>query len=482
LTTFAPPAPTTRDSRDASRPPSGRIALSLFSGAGGLDLGLDRAGWSVVAQIEMDRDSADTLRRRAADRDSGDALRRHVMDRSPRVLAERIEAVVPRDLRESLGLEPGELTLLAGGPPCQPFTTSGLRRALTDRRASSLFPAYLEFVREFAPRALLIENVDGMLSAALQHRSLAHRGADFPPLGINERKGSFLRWLVTELAQLGYALAWGVVEAADYGVPQLRQRAILIGVKGARPCFLPPPTHGREGFPDYVTLREALAETRELGPVQPLSERKRRVYALVPPGGNWRSLSPELQRETMGAAFNAEGGKSGWWRRLSWDAPAPTILGMPDHSSTALVHPDEIRCLSLYECAAAQSFPPGSRFSGRPRSQYQQVGNAVPPKLGEALGRHLGRFLDGERFGPPPTPPWRRISANRRIGTHGWASHDDGLKVTINGAVRPDHVWHYVQDVVQCPHSISTPPSQRYAASAAYRPIPGQTTIGYSTL
>ncbi len=138
----------------------------------------------------------------------------------------------------------------------------------------------------------------------------------------------------------------------------------------------------------------------------------------------------------------------GWWRRLDWDSPAPTILGMPDHSSTALVHPDETRCLSVNECAALQSFPPEIWFQGTSRSQYQQIGNAVPPGLARAVGAHILEFLSGARFPQPAVPPWRQVSANRRIGTHGWAVGEEGrARVTLNGAVRPDHVWHFVEDV-----------------------------------
>lgn len=414
------------------------LALSLFSGAGGLDLGLERAGWRLLGQIEMDSACARTLE-----------SHNHVRSTAVPVFAKPIEEVKAADLRRELELEPGELTLLAGGPPCQPFTTSGLRRALTDRRASSSFPAYLEYIAEFLPEALLIENVDGMLSAALQHRPLAERGLGFSPLELDERKGSFLRWLVRELVALGYSVSWGVAEAADYGVPQLRQRAVLLGVRGPEPCFLPAPEFGRPGLPAYRTVREALADIGDIGAVQPLSDRKREVYALIPPGGNWRSLPVELQRATMGAAFYAEGGKSGWWRRLDWDSPAPTILGMPDHSSTALIHPDKMRCLSVNECAALQTFPREHGFEGSARSQYQQIGNAVPTELARAIGCHLLAFLEGQRFPTPGKPPWRRVSANRRIGTHGWAADEYGrVSVVLSGAVRPDHVWHFVEDVI----------------------------------
>jgi DNA (cytosine-5)-methyltransferase 1 len=259
---------------------------------------------------------------------------------------------------------------------------------------------------------------------------------------VDEQKGSFLRWLVDELVALGYSVTWGLAEAADYGVPQMRQRAILIGVRGSEPCFLPPPTHGRPGLPKYRTLRPALKKVRTLGAVQPLSERKRDVYALIPPGGNWRDLPDQTRRATMGAAYFAEGGRSGWWRRLSWDLPAPTILGMPDHSSTALVHPDEVRCLSVNECAAIQTFAPGTSFGGTPRSQYQQIGNAVPPLLAQRLGDHLAAFMAGKREAEPQSPTWRRASANRRIGTHGWAISRAGRPdYHLIVKTRPDHIW-----------------------------------------
>lgn len=401
-------------------------SLSVCSGAGGLDLGLEAAGWETIAQIEMDADCVGTLEASA-----------HGRMRPPRVIHATLESVSPSKLRRELGLRKGQLALLAGGPPCQPFTTHGLRKAIRDARASQVFPSYLDYVREFMPRAAVMENVDGLLSAALIHRPLLGRTKD-APLAPEEMKGSFLRWLVGEFVALGYSVSWGLVEAADYGVPQYRQRALLIAVKGGEPCYLPP------GRPEATrtTLRQALDGLKDPGPIQPLSERKRAIYRLVPAGGNWRDLPRALQEETMGAAFRAAGGKGGWWRRLSWDEPAPTILGMPDHSSTGLIHPDEVRCLGLAECAAIQTFPAETRFSGSARSGYQQVGNAVPPRLAEAIGQHLMSHLLGERSPRPASPPWRQSSANRRIGTHGWAVPGrDSPSTTLNVKVRDDHIW-----------------------------------------
>jgi DNA (cytosine-5)-methyltransferase 1 len=412
-------------SRDVSR----RSVISLFSGAGGLDLGLEAAGFDILAQVEMDLDCVGTLRRQAKNR-----------VKKTRVMGSRLEDLTPGQVLDDLGLSKGDLTLLAGGPPCQPFTTSGRRQGLQDARATTLFPAYLKWVDELDPHALLIENVDGILSAALLHRPLVERGPSWPwNAEPEERKGSFLKWLLDELRLRRYTISWGIAEAADYGVPQMRQRAVLIAVKGSDPCWLPQPSFGGPGQPPFSTLREALSDVQSLGAVQPLSERKKEVYRRIPPGGNWRDLPEEIKKETMGQAYIATGGKSGWWRRLAWDKPSATILGMPDHSSTALIHPDEIRCLSVNECAALQSFPRGTEFSGRPRSQYQQIGNAVPPLLGQALGVQLAGFLDGQREDEqPPVPAWRQASANRRPGTHGWTVAEE---YHLHVQIRPDHIW-----------------------------------------
>lgn len=408
---------------------SGRTAISLFSGAGGLDLGLEAAGFNILAQVEMDPDCVDTLKLQAKNR----VQKTHV-------IGSKLEDLTPGQVLDDLGLRKGDLTLLAGGPPCQPFTTSGRRQGLQDARATTLFPAYLRWVDELDPQALLIENVDGLLSAALLHRPLVERGPRWPSdTDPGERKGSFLKWLLDELKIRKYAITWGIAEAADYGVPQLRQRAVVIAVKGSEPCWLPQPRYGGSGQLPFQTLRDALSGIQSLGDVMPLSDRKREVYRQIPPGGNWRDLSESAKKQTMGQAYVATGGKSGWWRRLAWDRPSATILGMPDHSSTALIHPDEIRCMSVNECAALQSFPPGTEFCGRTRSKYQQIGNAVPPLLGQALGEQLAGFLDGKREDKlPSVPAWRQTSANRRPGTHGWTT-PEGYHLHVR--IRPDHIW-----------------------------------------
>jgi len=406
-----------------------RLAVSVFSGAGGLDIGLEMAGFNIALQIESSFDCACTLAVNAV---------ASLDERS--VVQRKIEDVPPEEVMNRLGIKPGELDLLAGGPPCQPFTTTGLRMGLADRRASSAFPAYLKYVEAIRPKALILENVDGFLSAALSHRPMKYRGKGHPALDWDEKKGSFLFWFLEQLAELGYSVSWGVLDAVGFGVAQHRQRAFLVGIQGTHPTYLPEPKISCED--DWSTLRDAIQGITELGPIQPLSRRKREILSMIPPGGNWRDLPPSVQEVSMGAAFAATGGKSGWWRRLSWDSPSPTVLSMPDHSSTALIHPEEVRCLSLNECASLQSFPDWARFSGAPRSQYQQVGNAVPPLIGYSLGEHITQCLDGFVPSRPKPPKWVKASANRRIGTHGWVRPlGKRGEFSIISKPREDSVW-----------------------------------------
>jgi DNA (cytosine-5)-methyltransferase 1 len=404
--------------------------VGLFSGAGGLDLGLHEAGFRPLALLDFDDDSVETLR----------LNRGRLGVSNDRIVHRNVVDVSSEELGALAGVRNGELHLLAGGPPCQAFTTTGCRRALNDDRGSVVHH-YLRLLRGLRPRYFLMENVTGFFSAALRHRPLAKRGRNNPPLAEDESKGSVFRWFLNELVDAGYSVAWGVVDAVDFGVPQFRQRAVLIGTRSADPVFLPSPTHVKDarGARRWKTLRDAVGNLHEDKPIlQPLSATKQRVFRLIPPGGNWRSLPERVRRETMGAAFSAEGGKSGWWRRLAWDRPTPTILTMPDHSSTGLIHPDETRCLSVRECARAQTFPDVWQFAGQPRSQYRQIGNAVPVLLARRLGEHVIAHMAGERERVPSAPVWRQESANQRLGTWGWVSNRDGRVVVLNH--RADHV------------------------------------------
>lgn len=206
-----------------------------------------------------------------------------------------------------------------------------------------------------------------------------------------------------------YRIDTFTIDAASYGTPQFRERAIVIGNRCDAHVEFPKRTHGppderRFDSPldvllpplkPWVTLRDALRDLEDPAPVIiDFSPRAKRYLKLIPAGSNWRSLPPELQRESLGKAWREEGSNVGWWRRLSFDAPSPTLVTMPCQASTSLCHPDETRALSLREYARIQQFPDAWAFCGSKAERYAQVGNAVPVGFARVAGDLLAEALD----------------------------------------------------------------------------------------
>lgn len=365
--------------------------LSLFSGAMGLDLGLERTNrFEVVACIEKEPVYCDTIR---ANRDAGR------LSKSLRVYQGDISRFDPVEVLRDLKLGPGDIDLVVGGPPCQPFSTAGKRGGVNDARGTLQWE-FLRFVEAVQPRFFIMENVRGLLSAALRHRPIAERpGRGGSPLEPDEEPGSVLRLFAADLQTMKsgpYHVDCFEANAVNYGAPQLRERAIFIGNRYNAEVDFPDPTHGPgAGLKPWRTLGEAIGKLDRSGDeVMDFSPRKKRYLTHVVAGGNWRSLPEQLQRESMGKAWAAKGGRSGWWRRLSFDLPCPTLVTMPNHASTALCHPQEVRALSLREYAAIQEFPNEWVLSGTTAQKYAQLGNAVPLKLGETAGLVVAAELD----------------------------------------------------------------------------------------
>ncbi len=389
-----------------------RSHISLFTGAGGLDLGIDRSGFTTLVAVEKDKYAQETLR----------SNRAHFEFPSFELLADATE-LTGEDLLNAAGVKRGNLDLLSGGPPCQAFSTAGHRASLSDPRGS-LLGRFLQLVGELEPRFFVLENVRGVLSAALRHRPLDRRGEGHEPLSEDEELGSLLSSVILPwiTVRLRYQVSYGLVNSADYGVPQLRHRVVFIGSRdhelsgcGQPPSIgdLVPATHSGQpdsALPPWRTLRDALARL----PVTDsegarYSPARAAVMRNVPQGRNWRFLrdnfGDDYLRSVMGGAYDSTGGRVGFWRRLNLDKPSPTLPASPVQKATSLCHPTETRPLSVREYARVQQFPDDYVFAGPTSAKYTQIGNAVPVGLAYAVGRAVGRFYLGNRVAKDPGVP-----------------------------------------------------------------------------
>lgn len=349
----------------------------------GLDIGLERAGFRTCVAVESDPEAAETIR----------------INRPDIPLIDKpIEEISTSHILEMAGVAVGEIELLAGGPACQSFSTAGRRRSVADPRGK-LFFHLMRVVDEAKPRFFVIENVRGLLSAAVKHRPLAERGGPFPPLTREEELGSAFEQVTNRFRQSGYHVVFDVLNAADFGAPQTRQRLVMIGSRDGASLSMPQPSHtsdGINGLAPWRTLRDALADLNEDNPEYvKFAPSQRHYFALVPEGGNWRDLPHHVKEKALGGASTSWGGRSGFFRRLTWNRPSPTLNTDPAAKATALCHPDELRTLSVREYARIQGFPDEWKVCGSTRAKYRQLGNAVPVDLAAAIGNSIKHSLRG---------------------------------------------------------------------------------------
>jgi len=199
--------------------------ISLFSGAMGLDMGLERAGFNVVYATDVEKTMVDTIRKNFGN--------------IPAV-AQDVRDLTAEEILFTTGLEKGEPFLVCGGPPCQPYSTAGLRLSLKDPRGS-LFMDFIRLIEGIRPRFFIMENVVGLTSARIKHVPGIKKNER--SLSPEEKKGSALKAVLNEFDKLGYEITWGVLNAVDYGVPQFRERLFILGSRDHEGVFLPRPTH-----------------------------------------------------------------------------------------------------------------------------------------------------------------------------------------------------------------------------------------------
>lgn len=353
-----------------------RDVVSLFSGAMGLDLGLIKSGLNVVIGQDFDAACVETMKRNGHAALSGD-----------------IREIQPETLLEMTNMHRGEAFLVCGGPPCQPFSTAGKRLGINDPRGS-LFMDFIRMIDYIKPRFFIMENVKGLMSAPLKHLPITERDENDP----EQKLGTVLDVVLSEFKKLGYKTVYGVLDAVNYGVPQFRERFVLIGSRDHEDIFLPIPTHfqtHQNKLYRWAVLNDVIRDLEiDCGECAAFSEERMNYLKLVPEGGNWRDLPKDVVQAAMGGAYNSGGGKVGFYRRLSYSQPSPTLVTSPVQKATMMCHPTQNRPLSVREYARIQQFPDDWIFTGPLAAQYRQVGNAVPVGLATAIGQAIQSVAD----------------------------------------------------------------------------------------
>ena len=376
--------------------PNRPVAIDLFCGAGGLSLGLENAGFEVALGLDFDKHVIDTYR----------------ANHEGRLLHADVRSIDGQDLLAEAGVS--DVDLLAGGPSCQGFSTHGKR--LADDERNFLYAEFMRIVADLRPATVLMENVKGLLIA---------------------RKGAFRDEVIASFQALGYQVVGQLILAADYGVPQLRERVFFLASRIGQDLTLPSPTHAKPGtlpveagqLSPYVTLSEAIGDLPEIGdssqidplPYQsppksdyqqvmrrnshelynhisrPVSQLARSVIEQLGPGEGLRSIPPERLPERFHRMRRISTGElrrdcTTLYHRLSPDKPSYTITcNFTNVSAGAFAHPYELRAITAREAARLQSFPDAFRFLGY--SIPHQIGNAVPPLLGEIIGQSIIKHL-----------------------------------------------------------------------------------------
>lgn len=363
--------------------------IDLFSGVGGLSYGFDNDdNFEIVAANEILPDMAKAY---------------SLNHPSVKVYCKDVNDFGLKDLQKDLGLEKGEIDLVIGGPPCQAYSTVGKR--LIDDPKGKLFQQYYRILKEIKPKVFLFENVKGLLSM---------------------QKGELLKTIISLFESLGYEVKFKILNSADFGIPQIRERVIIIGTKLNKKFNYPKPTHynSKEGqvlltrkLLPYLTLSEAISDlpfiksgeerfeysSKPKNDFQKLMRKKApekindhnapnnnknliKIMENLPDGGTPQDLPDDLKPKS---------GFANTYCRLWWNRPSTTItrnLGTP--SSSRCIHPKAPRPLTTREGARIQGFPDDYIFYGSKSSKNLQIGNAVPTFLSIALKNSIKKHFE----------------------------------------------------------------------------------------
>lgn len=349
------------------------VALSFFSGAMGLDIGMSLGGIDSLLACEFNKYCRMTINKN-----------------NPNIaLIGDINHYSSEDILKLAKVPKGrKVDVIFGGPPCQAFSTAGARKALDDERGN-VFLRYVELVNEIKPTYVVIENVRGLLSAPYPYEDVKE------PI-----KGGALCIILDKLKEAGYTISFELYNAANFGAPQIRERVVMIGKLGNKKVPYLSPTNSDDssfGLPKWNTLKDAIGvlDENSIHHFVQFPEKRLKFYRMLKEGQYWKNLPIEVQEEAMGSKLKLGGGKTGFYRRLSFDKPSPTLVTNPTMPATDLCHPIENRPLSVEEYSSIQGFPLNWKICGPILEQYKQIGNAVPIKLGEAIAKTIIADMKG---------------------------------------------------------------------------------------
>ena len=346
-------------------------ALSFFTGAMGLDIGLRKAGIDVILACESEKFIRETIK----------------LNNPKLKVLEDINLYTPEQIKKAAGLKKNEkVDLIVGGPPCQAFSTAGKRLSINENRGV-VFIKFLEIIKKLKPTYFVIENVRGLLSVPLKH--VPHRKRK-GKLKLREEKGGTLKFILDYLNKCGYKVSFNLYNSANFGTPQVRERIVIVGNKKEKLPYLSPThsEHGNYGLKSWNTFKSAVKGLHNINhDFVKFPEHRIKYYKKIKEGQNWKSLTVSLQKEALGSSYFAGGGKTGFLRRLGWNKPSPTLVTDPTMPATDLAHPELNRPLSIQEYKRIQEFPDDWKLSGSLRNKYKQIGNAVPVSLGKAIGK-----------------------------------------------------------------------------------------------
>ncbi|MFA6401914.1 MAG: DNA (cytosine-5-)-methyltransferase [Salinivirgaceae bacterium] len=327
--------------------------LELFAGAGGLAVGMEKAGLKCVALNEIDKWACQTLRK---NRPAWNVLEGDIKTYNFSEFRNKVDVVT-------------------GGFPCQAFSYAGKKLGLADARGT-LFYEFARVVKEVNPPICIGENVRGLIS---------------------HENGRTLQGMISILDEIGYNVApVQILKAINFKVPQKRERLILVGIRKDINLKFDYPNPYKKVYNLEDALKKGeLYETnvpKSSGAKYP--QTKIDVLDLVPPKGYWRDLPLEIQKKFLGGSFHLGGGKTGIARRIGWDEPCLTLTCSPAQKQTERCHPEETRPFTVREYARIQTFPDDWEFIGSTAQQYKQIGNAVPVNLGTEIGYSIVKFLN----------------------------------------------------------------------------------------